>query len=153
MTRQEFLDELRLALNGEVAPSVITDNLAYYERFILEEVRKGRTEEEVLEELGSPRLIARTIIDTSGNMRSQRAYEEYQGYEDADQDINININGRSYHQKRRKMRVIAWAAVLIVIAVAIALLALVGSVISLLAPVLLPVLLILILIGVLSGKK
>jgi hypothetical protein len=65
MTRAEFLEELRLALQGNVSQVQVNENLRYYENYIIEESRKGKTEEQVIEELGSPRLIARTIIDTS----------------------------------------------------------------------------------------
>ena len=66
MTKQEFLEKLRLALNGKVAGNVVTENLQYYEDYINTEIRKGRSEEEVLASLGDPRLIARTIITTTG---------------------------------------------------------------------------------------
>lgn len=38
---------------------------------ICQEMNRGRSEQEVLEELGDPRLIARTILETSG-MKAQR---------------------------------------------------------------------------------
>ena len=38
--------------------------LEYYSSYIDDEVRKGKTEEEVLEALGDPRLIAKTIVQT-----------------------------------------------------------------------------------------
>ena len=66
MNKQEFIDRLRAALNGRVSPNLVTENVNYYEDYINTEIRKGRTEEEVLETLGDPRLIARTIIETNG---------------------------------------------------------------------------------------
>lgn len=62
MTRQEFLEELKNALTGEVSPEVMMDSYRYYSNYIDEEMRKGRKEEEILEELGRPNLIARSII-------------------------------------------------------------------------------------------
>ena len=38
--------------------------LAYYEDYIETEIRKGSTEEEVLAQLGDPRLIAKSILAT-----------------------------------------------------------------------------------------
>ena len=61
MNKQEFVDRLRMALNGRVSPGLVMDNVNYYQDYINTEIRKGRTEEEVLESLGDPRLIARTI--------------------------------------------------------------------------------------------
>ena len=59
MNKQDFIDRLRMALNGRVSPGLVMDNVNYYEDYINTEIRKGRTEEEVLESLGDPRLIAR----------------------------------------------------------------------------------------------
>ena len=48
MTKQEFLEKLRLALNGRVSPAQLMENLSYYEDYINTEIRKGKGEEEVL---------------------------------------------------------------------------------------------------------
>lgn len=66
MTKYEFLRKMEEALSDEAEPSVVRENLKYYEEYIEEEVRKGRTEEEVLDELGDPWAIARTILDMKG---------------------------------------------------------------------------------------
>lgn len=60
MRKTEFLQELREALDGEVSASVIQSNISYYDQYISQEAAKGRREEEVIEEIGSPRLIAKT---------------------------------------------------------------------------------------------
>ena len=74
MNKQEFVDRLRMALNGRVSPGLVMDNVNYYEDYINTEIRKGRTEEEVLESLGDPRLIARTIIQTNGGDNRLRGF-------------------------------------------------------------------------------
>lgn len=65
MRKIEFLQELREALEGEVPSHVIQENLNYYDSYISQEAARGRGEEEIIEELGGPRIIARTIIDSS----------------------------------------------------------------------------------------
>ena len=65
MNREEFLRGLRQALEGNVSPSVIQENLRYYDNYISEEIRKGVREADVIAEIGDPRLIAKTIEDTS----------------------------------------------------------------------------------------
>lgn len=65
MRKAEFLKELQDALQGEVSAAVIRENLNYYDQYISQETISGRREEDVIEEIGSPRLIARTIIDSS----------------------------------------------------------------------------------------
>ena len=67
MARDDFLRELRTALQGRIAQGKVNEQLQYYENYIIEESRKGRTEDQILKELGNPRLIAKTIINTSGD--------------------------------------------------------------------------------------
>ncbi len=80
MRKAEFLKELEASLKGEIPAGAVSDNLRYYDNYISQEVAKGRSESEVIEEIGSPRLIAKTIIDTSGagDYESQESsYSEY----------------------------------------------------------------------------
>ena len=74
MDRQEFLQGLDAALEGEISAGAKQSNLTYYRDYISEEISRGRSEDEVMAELGDPRLIARTIVDAAV------AEEESQGY-------------------------------------------------------------------------
>lgn len=79
MTKDEFLRELEDALRGSISPSAVNENIRYYDEYIDTEVRKGRSENEVMEELGDPRLIAKTIIDTAvpeEKRGAERIYDE-----------------------------------------------------------------------------
>lgn len=76
MSKEEFLRGLENALSGNVPPSVVRDNLRYYDDYIRSERQKGRTEADIMEELGDPRLIARTILDTTPEA-AEGEYEEY----------------------------------------------------------------------------
>lgn len=71
MTKSDFLEGLKMALNGRVQPSVVTDNIDYYADYINTEIRKGRSEEEVMGLLGDPRMIARTIVDANAQQGSE----------------------------------------------------------------------------------
>ena len=64
MSRTE-LQGLKSELEGRVPYSVIQENLRYYDSYIMEEAAKGQTEDEVIESLGGPRIIARTIVDAA----------------------------------------------------------------------------------------
>ena len=66
MTKRQFMEELRSSLEGMVSQAVIQENMNYYEDYINEQIRNGKNEQDVLNELGSPRLIARSIIDAKG---------------------------------------------------------------------------------------
>lgn len=63
MTKNEFLELLRTALLGQIPDLEIESNMKYYEEYIRTEGYKT-SEEEVINQLGDPRLIAKTIIDT-----------------------------------------------------------------------------------------
>jgi hypothetical protein len=66
MTKQEFLIGLKRELMAAGADSLVAENLEYYSGYIDGEIAKGRTEEDVMTELGDPRLIARSILDAAG---------------------------------------------------------------------------------------
>lgn len=65
MDKNEFLNQLQASLNGKLKASQVEDNLQYYNDYVEEQMRRGRTEKEIMETLGSPRLIARTILDAN----------------------------------------------------------------------------------------
>ena len=66
MNKVEFIEGLQKALEMKVSPQTVRENASYYSQYIEDEVRKGRSEQEVVEELGDPWVIARTITDTQG---------------------------------------------------------------------------------------
>ena len=57
MTKHEFLEKLRVALSGRVTADIVTDNLHFYEDYINTEVRKGKSEEQVLSALGDRKSV------------------------------------------------------------------------------------------------
>ena len=65
MDKSKFLKELRDVLSNEVSAQAVRENVDYYSQYIDDEIRKGRTEKEVMDELGDPWVIAKTIIDAS----------------------------------------------------------------------------------------
>lgn len=136
MTKQEFIEKLRSALNGKVSANIITENIRYYEDYINTEIRKGKSEEEVLTALGDPRLIARTIITTSAQADTAGA-GEYREYGRASETRG---------QERKRMPVWMWLilGMLIVVLVFSA----VVSLLSFLWPILVPLIIIMAVTGV-----
>jgi hypothetical protein len=76
MDRESFITELRMALSGKVNPAVIEENISYYNEYITGQVRMGQTEEEVLDALGNPRLIAKSIIEATKHAEGTDYYQE-----------------------------------------------------------------------------
>lgn len=79
MTKQAFLHELEQALLGRLPEQKIQENLRYYDSYIEEQKATGKTEEEVLEQLGDAGLIAQSILAASG-ADAGRSYSYSGGY-------------------------------------------------------------------------
>lgn len=84
MNKQEFVDRLRVSLSGRISPVLVEENTCYYEDYINTQVRLGEAEENVLEGLGDPRLIARSIV-AAENVKKEDVdgSRTYGGEEDA----------------------------------------------------------------------
>lgn len=75
MSRQDFIDALKRALYGKIDDFTLADHIQYYEGYIAQEIASGKSEQEVLNELGDPRLIARTLLEAADTKTS--SYTEY----------------------------------------------------------------------------
>lgn len=76
MEKTEFLNQLRQSLNGKIEPQEVMENIQYYEDYINMQIRLGKSETEVMEILGSPRLIARSIMDAKGTPGEEETWNE-----------------------------------------------------------------------------
>lgn len=155
MRKQEFLDTLRRALTGDVPPGVVEEHIRYYDRYITEEVGKGRTEEEVIGEIGDPRLIARTIEDTTDGAggtvcESGRDY----GY-DRNQTREEELYGDTspFHIIRLDKWYWKLLLALIVFGIIYLVIMIVGGIFALLAPLVLPLLVIWLIITIFRGSR
>ena len=74
-SREEFVRELRLALQGRISVEKIEEIVTWYENYILIQVRKGNEEAEVLSQLGEPRLLAISII-AAENAEKEKSMSE-----------------------------------------------------------------------------
>lgn len=87
MNKVEFLDQLRISLNGKLDAGQIEDILRYYQDYIESQVRDGMAEPEVMASLGAPRLIARSIIDAGKGFSEEQPQQEYrQGSREREQE-------------------------------------------------------------------
>lgn len=79
---EDFFKELEDALKGEVSEYEYRDAIVYYRGYFLEQMALGKSETEIINQLGSPRLIARSIIDAHG-IEEEKGQD---GYYDARND-------------------------------------------------------------------
>ncbi len=105
MSKNEFMDGLGKSLKGKVDDNEYRSQMEFYSSYISSETASGRSEEEVLDELGDPRLIAKTILQTYSLKDDpiKRQYREsstntyHSGGDDYYDDAN---NGRMDRVKR-----------------------------------------------------
>lgn len=93
MDRQTFIDTLRRALYGKIDDYALADHIQYYENYISQEIASGKSEAEVLGELGDPRLIARTILETAD---AKASYVEYTVTDDEEPASEPEFRVRRY---------------------------------------------------------
>ena len=74
MKRNEFISELKEALEHNLDAQTIKEHVEYYEEYIRNEVKKGRAEEDVVGELGDPWAIAKTIRLSEGMDKQETVY-------------------------------------------------------------------------------
>lgn len=165
MNRLEFMEKLQRALAGGLNSRQVTENVRFYQEYIDVEIRKGRSETEVLTELGDPRLLAKSIIEA--NKRAGISGGTNQTY---DEEILEDGTGQphSYSYTYRAgqsedirggrnetggvFRMPGWLILLIVTVVVLLIIGVAFSVIWALAPVIIPVLIIILIIKVFQGK-
>ena len=75
MSKQQYVEAIEKALVGHVSPQELSDTVNYYRDYIEMEIRKGKSEQEVLKELGNPRLLAKTIIMASEHRVEQETVD------------------------------------------------------------------------------
>lgn len=114
---ENFFRELEDALRGEVSEYEYRDSLAYYREYFREQMSLGKSEAEIMEQLGSPRLIARSIIDAHGIEEE----EGQSGYRDTQNDFgNEDVREFSPQGHNTVMRKIGGIATLILILLLVA---------------------------------
>ena len=79
MNCEEFLRQFRDALEGKVSESVIQDNVRYYRSYINDQTSGGRSESDVIMTLGDPRLLAKTIEESSKFASGKAGQDGYAG--------------------------------------------------------------------------
>ncbi len=153
MTKQEFLQELRLALQGQLSQAAINENIRYYDNYIMEEIRKGSSEQAVISRLGNPRLIAKTLIDTTDSF-GRAAGSDYHtgGYGHAESGSRI-YRGSPNSRERKGLNLGSWYGKLLLIAAAILIIVIVANVIAFLLPILVPIVIIFLVYSLFFGNR
>ncbi len=148
MNRHEFLKQLEHALEAEMNPAKVRGHVDYYRSYIAEEVKNGKSEKEVMDLLGDPWVIARSIIDSPLN-ETEDQYT-YADYEEAEQEAPFGT------PEIKIKKITGWkiAAVCVGIVLTLVLvISLLTGLISMLAPVLVPLLVIWIVLRIVENHR
>lgn len=150
MRKEEFLEKLRARLSQTMSQQEVAAQIRYYENYIQEQMQNGRSEEEVLAELGDPLLIAKTLMDVQETQEEcgrpeTNIFEERGGQESGDAQ-------RELHRMEIKARGgCLLAAVIFVVVVAMILWA-AGTVLIHLLPILIPAMVVLLVVAYFKQK-
>ena len=156
-----FLPLLAIPLYQQMMSNdyVYKDSYNYnYNDYITEEVRKGRRESDVIEELGDPWAIAKNII-TSEEMKgnTQESYDSYEPGRRRENSYEQDYGSESGYRGTHVFGLDTWwkklVLILGIIGIVVLVAAVVGGIISLLAPIFVPLLIVCLIIKLINGRR
>lgn len=121
MSKEEYIDALERKLWDRLDPDQLRDIISYYKDYFAMEAAKGISEEETIQKLGDPALLAKSILTAEGSKG-----------ESAEPEIEQGMQKQSRRFQSSKLLV-----PLVIVAVLVVLCAIIGlifSVISALLP-------------------
>ena len=148
MKKSEFLDALRRALNGNMAAASVDDNIRFYDSYFYTEETKGRSEAEILSELGDPRILARTLIDAADRAGDAYAHEanETQFRGASGTGPQDSFNEETFTRRGagtvHKVRMPGWLIAILVLMAVVVVISVVGSLMWAILPYLIPIILV-----------
>lgn len=131
MTKQEFLQGLKSALEGQASTASIQENLRFYDDYIDAEIRSGRSESDVVAELGEPRWIAKTIIDVSQETEGETFADET-GYRQESHSDEPHRNPIHYYDLSKWY--LKLATMLVIMVIFWVVVAIIGGILRLIIP-------------------
>lgn len=150
MRQEEFLVSFQEALTGEVSDRIVQEHVTYYKNYINQQISMGVTEQEVMLSLGNPRLLAKTIIDSSkygGDTQETYGYQSAYSQNSKTQEYTrtntyqSHVNDEDMYNKKIKqskvLNIPSWLMGIIGVLFMALLIGLAFCVISYLAPIIL----------------
>lgn len=136
MKRSEFLAQLKSALENNLNAEAVRENLDYYNEYIQKEMKSGKSEQEVLEMLGDPWAIARTITMSAEIHGAGNASET--------SDVQNKQKERRGHAKLHVFGLDQWwqkaGIVLVLVVMSAFVISVISGIVRLILPIALPIL-------------
>ncbi len=119
MDRNEFMDKLQHTLAGGLNSYQVADNVRYYQEYIDGEIRKGKSEEEVLAPLGDPRLLAKSIIEANKRAGASEGVNGIYDEEVVSEEGDGTYSDAEGERRTKMTRIPGWVIVLLGIVVVV----------------------------------
>lgn len=149
MSKEEYLEELRAALSGEVKENIIQETIDYYSRYIDDMIREGKSQDDIFAMLGRGNVVAKSIIEANNASESDVIIDNDEVYS----DYNEKTPNKGFHAefnndgtadiKYGKFKINSWYGklliVLAIIVIAVVVIALIAGAFVVLLYVAVPV--------------
>ena len=163
MTKTEFLAKLQESLENDLEGQEVYENMAYYRSYIDDEIAGGRSETEVLEELGDPWVIAQSVINMSDNTLTPNDTYTYSDNRDNWRDNRKASDEAGWNTSDwgtgsfRTYQIDTWWKKLLLILVVVGIIGLITAVVAglftVLAPFMVPALVIVMVLRLIFGHR
>lgn len=131
MNKIEFVEQMRRSLSSIDDYTFVNETVAYYENYIESQIRMGKSEEQVMQELGDPRLIAKSILAShmteSETPEDGVYYKRENKFGDKAVQTVLNLNGKLIQMP-------SWLLKILSVLVAVVILVLLFTVLRILSP-------------------
>lgn len=115
MNKIEFVEQLRRSLSVIEDYTFVNDTIAYYENYIESQIRMGKSEEQVMQELGDPRLIAKSICASHEAEDTTQEQSSYGYSEKKDTRTVVNLNGKQLMIPAWLLKILGGLVVIVVL--------------------------------------
>ena len=119
MNKIEFVEQMRRSLSSIDDYTFVNETVAYYENYIESQIRMGKSEEQVMQELGDPRLIAKSILashETENETQEDVTYYTRENpYGDKALRTVLNFNGKVIQMTSWLLKILSVLAAFVII--------------------------------------
>ena len=119
MNKLQFVEQMRRSLSSIDDYTFVNETVAYYENYIESQIRMGKSEEQVMEELGDPRLIAKSILAsnnaTSETQEDKTYYKRENSHGDKALRTVLNLNGRLIQMPLWVLKILGGLAAIVIV--------------------------------------
>lgn len=148
MKKEKFLEILKERLKNELSSREVEYHINYYKKYIEDEIATGKSQEEIIEMLGDPVMIAKTIIDASGNNNQfHNSNMDYNKYNDTKhKGVHFKINGKQVNSLLFKIIIVI--ITIIVISIIIGIISIAFKILGVLFSIFMPILLVVLVVSI-----